>query len=531
MVFPERRLTWGEFEAEVRGVARSLCGLGVAPGDHVATMLPNSADCAVALVAIMAVGACAVPINLRAKQHELAHLMCDSDSVVLLTAGQVAGGAGEWSADSLVPGVFPELSGNPATRTFRAAPRLRSLVWLRGQAPSGGLSREEFDEAGRSIALDEVDARQAGYSPSDTAIVMYTSGTTARPKGAMISHAAVVAQAECIGSVAFRLTGADRFWTPLPMFHTGGIMSLMACIAAGATYCHVGVFSADTAIDQLEQERVSVAMPVFEPMWLPVLDHPRFATANLENLRLVQTAGVPETQRAMQARFPQAVNLQSSGMTESTSYFAINRPEDPAEIRLGTGGYPLPTVEVRITDPATGRALPQGEQGETQLRGIGMFSGYHNADELTSASFTDDGWFRTGDVGRLDEAGRYTFLGRYKDILKVGGENVSAAEVEDYLSHHPAVRLTQVVAAPDGTYTEVPAAFVELRAGLEATERELIDFCLGHISTYKVPRYVRFVTEWPMSGTKIQKFRLREMIAEELRLAGIESAPKLTARA
>jgi fatty-acyl-CoA synthase len=187
-------------------------------------------------------------------------------------------------------------------------------------------------------------------------------------------------------------------------------------------------------------------------------------------------------------------------------------------------------MQTRVVDPETGADLPPDTEGELLFRGSNAFDGYLHAPELTARCIDGDGWFHTGDVATQDSDGRVTFVSRLKDMLKVGGENVSAAEVESYLIGHPAVGIVQVVAAPDSYYVEVPAAFIQLKPGATATEDEIIDFCRGQIATFRIPRYVRFVDDWPMSGTKIKKFELRERIADELRRRGITEAPRLTSR-
>ncbi len=523
LVFGDRRVTYAELDARVERFARALAVLGVRPGENVAVLLPDSVDYTVAVLAALRAGARAVPVNLRFKETELRHLIADSDAVLLVTTGREDGRP---AAGTLVPTALPGLSSQqPGSLRLPEAPLLRDVLWLDGEPPPGS----------RSLAGIPVTAggpvEAAAINADDIAMIMYTSGTTSRPKGAMITHDALGRQARCLGAECFLLTPQDRMWTPLPMFHTGGLMSLLACIATGASYVHAGPFDAGRALGQLERERITVAMPVFELFWMPVLDHPRLAEADLSSLRMVQVAAVPAKQRIMQARFPHAVIVQSSGMTESTSYFAFNRATDPEEVRLSTGGYPLPTVEVRVIDLETGQDARPGQYGETLLRGAACFAGYYNAPDLTAEVFDDDGWFHTGDIGVFDHAGHYTFVGRVKDMLKVGGENVAAAEVEDFLSQHPAVRLVQVVAAPDRRYGEVPAAFVELNPGAEVDlatlEQELIGFCLDKIATFKIPRYVRVMSAWPMSGSKVQKFRLRELIAAELAAAGIDEAPRL----
>jgi fatty-acyl-CoA synthase len=217
-------------------------------------------------------------------------------------------------------------------------------------------------------------------------------------------------------------------------------------------------------------------------------------------------------------------------MTEASSFLSLNHQTDTLEQRVTTGGHPLPGMECRVIDPDTGHEQPRGVEGELLFRGSNCFDGYFRDPELTARVFDDDGWFHTGDVATMDADGRMTFVSRLKDMLKVGGENVSAVEVEGYLLGHPAISTAQVVAAPDARYVEVPAAFVELEPGAFATEEEIIDFCVGSIASYRVPRYVRFVTEWPMSGTKIKKYVLRETITRELRGKGIEQAPKVVVR-
>jgi fatty-acyl-CoA synthase len=266
-------------------------------------------------------------------------------------------------------------------------------------------------------------------------------------------------------------------------------------------------------------------------IWLAVLDHPRYESADLSALRVVVNVGVPERLRQMQQRMPGQTQVSSYGSTESCGFMCIGNTADPLDVRVSTSGRPLPGMELRIVDPDSGREVAPGETGEAWFRGPTRFSRYHRDPEHTATVIDADGWYHSGDLLKQDAEGRVTFMGRLKDMLKVGGENVAAAEIESFLLTHPAVQLVQVVGAPDARYIEVPCAFVELAPGASATEQELIDHCLGKIATFKVPRYVRFVTEWPLSDTKIQKFRLSERIATELREAGITEAAKLSSAA
>ena len=247
----------------------------------------------------------------------------------------------------------------------------------------------------------------------------------------------------------------------------------------------------------------------------------------MTSLRALANVGVPERLREMQERLPNAIQVSCTGGTEGCGFVSVGVVTDTLEQRLYTNGFPVPGMEAKILDPETGEDMEPPCVGELAYRGVSRFLGYYKDPETTAERIDSEGFFHTGDLTSMDADGRITFLSRIKDMLKVGGENVAAAEIEDHLARHPAVSIVQVVAAPDARYTEVPAAFVQLKEGASATEQELIDQCLGKIATYKVPRYVRFVDEWPMSGTKVQKYRLRDTIAAELEEAGITEAPKL----
>jgi fatty-acyl-CoA synthase len=410
----------------------------------------------------------------------------------------------------------------------QAAPLLRSVVVF----GDGGrfTSADTLQRAAAAIPLERVHECEERVSADDLALIMYTSGTSSMPKGCMITHDAFTRQGRAMGQSRYFLTAEDCFWCPLPLFHNGGLATLMACLSTGASYVHAGRFDPEVSLRQLEEHRCTHAIPTFDTIWLRVLDLPRFAEADLSALRLTLNAGTPERLRQLQERLPHAVQLANYGLTEATGHLSVTLPTDPLELRLNTGGHPLPGMEVRTIDPVTGDDCAPGRVGEILFRGPMRFLGYYKDPELTAAVIDGEGWCHSGDLGTLDADGRVTYTGRLKDMLKVGGENVAAAEVEAFLLTHPAVNNAAVVAAPDARYVEVPAAFVERVGGAECTEAEIIDFCLGRIATFKVPRYVRFVSEWPMSGTKIQKFVLREQIERELRDRGVTEAPVLRAQ-
>jgi fatty-acyl-CoA synthase len=525
LVFPDARVSYPELSALSDRLARSLRGLGVGPGEKVGILMPNCIDFVVAVVATAKLGAVTVPINGRFKATELDHVVSHADIRVLLTSAGAAGTGTDFPA--LIEETFPAIATQVAERLeVPAAPALRQVVDLGDDRP-GFLTRAELDAAGEPVDLTEIKRLQERVRIRDVAVLMYTSGTTAKPKGCLLSHEGLVRHAFNLARTRFFLGPDDAFWDPLPLFHIGGFTPMLACFSAGATYVHPGHFVPDVGLRMLEEERVTVAYPAFEMIWLAIVNHPRFGEADLSAIRLVMALGTPERLLQLQRKVPWAKQVSSFGATESSSHVTLALPDDDEHARIATLGTPLPGIEIKIVDPETGADKPANEIGELLYRGYQRFEGYYKDPEQTAKAIDTEGWFHSGDLGSIDEQGRLAYHGRLKDMLKVGGENVSALEVEDYLTRHEAVNIVQVVAAPDARYDEVPAAFVELKPGAECSERELIEFCVGKIATFKVPRYVRFVEAWPMSGTKIQKFQLRDRIAKELADAGVREAPKI----
>jgi fatty-acyl-CoA synthase len=526
LVFPGQQASYAGLAERADFFARGLLAQGVRSGDTVGILLPNCIDAIAALFGAAKIGALPVPVNARFKSIELAEVIVHSRMVLLLTTPP-APGAPDFGA--LLAEMFGSLAEQDAARlALPEAPRLRRIVMLgvSGDCPPGFASEADFASAAAGVGVAEVRRRQQLVKVRDTAVIMYTSGTAASPKGALLSHEGLVRYAAGTADDRFSLTPADRIWTALPMFHIGGIAFAVASIYAAATYYHVGFFQPQAALDQIEAERCTIVLAAFETIWLPVINLPGFAERDLSSVRIVMAVGVPERLTDMASRLPDAIQVSCFGMTEASSFLSLNHLSDSLDRRVSTGGHPMPGMECRIIDPETGADLPPDTPGEMLFRGSNCFIGYLHDPELSAEVFDEDGWFHTGDVATMDPDGRVTFISRLKDMLKVGGENVAAAEVEGYLLGHPAVSIAQVVAAPDDHYVEVPAAFIELRPGASATQEEIIDFCVGKIATFRVPRHVRFVTEWPMSGTKIKKAILREMIAADLAAQGITRAVK-----
>ena len=518
VVFSEARLTRAQMRAESIRVAKGLRAMGVGPGDHVGIMMRGGPEIVLLILAVARIGAVAVPVNDRFKSFELGFIASDSDMRVLIVAPEFA---------DLVAEALPSLAeGRPGHLHMREAPMLRQVAVSGGAGPAGTSSWDDALTAGAQISDATIDAATAEVEIDDPFVILYTSGTTSRPRGCVHTHKGFVHQGVALAT-RLRLTSVDRFWTPLPFFHVGGFDVLLATLSASATMVHVGTFDATKAVGQLRDDKISVAFPAFETIWLPILNHPDFSSEAVPNLRLVINVGTPERMRLMEQRVPQAIQISCTGSTESAGFCCVGEIDDSPEERAAWAGTPVKGMQGRIVDPVTRLEVPDNTPGEMQFRGVSRFDSYYRDPALTAARIDADGWYSTGDQLVRDSDGRFRFIGRLGDMLKVGGENVAPADVENYLATHPAVHMVQVVGAPDTRYNEVPVAFVELVPGQELTEQELIDFCLGRIATYKVPRYVVFVTEWPMSGTKIQKFKLRERITDQLVQAGITEAPKL----
>lgn len=518
VVFPDRRISYADLDTAARRWAAALIALGVQPGQHVGLFMPTCPEFIEAFYGIAMAGAVAVPINARYQSHELAYLVRDADLVVLVTAGKVAEGL---DYRDRVRAALPSLAGADPARglSLDEAPMLHTIVSLDPEGADAMLPVAEALALGEGTEAAPIDRRIDDVDPEDIAMILYTSGTTANPKGALISHRAQVGNSRNLGK-RYLCTADDKVWSPLPIFHIAGILPMTMILDLGGVYMTVPHFEAGQALAMLGAEGATIAYPSFVTIMQDLINHPTFKTTDLAKLRVmnsnfaVQPAWIKD---AVVAAMPHTIQVGTYGLTEAAGTVSTSRLDDSFEVRTGRCGFPLEDWEMRIVDPETGRDCAAGERGEIVLRGPHMLKGYYNAPEKTAEAIRD-GWFHTGDVGSIDAGGNVMFHGRTKDMLKVGGENVAAAEIESMLQTHPAVKLAQVVGIPDDRYVEVAAAFVELAEGASTDEAELIAHCKGKLAGFKIPRHVRVVSEWPMSTSKIQKFKLRSGLIEELGL-------------
>ncbi len=507
VVFPDVLRSYAELLDDARGIARGLHALGVRPGDHVGILMPNCMDMVAAFFGISLADAVIVPINARYRSSELGYVIANADLTVLLTTDLAAGHV-DYAA--LLHETFSDLADqtDPADLRLEAAPVLRSIVMLGKTTPSGLLAREDFE----AMAGTTPDPAPVATG-DDIGLLVYTSGTTASPRGCLLTHRGVTWVAR-EGGVRFTARAGDVFWDPLPLFHMSAILPLTFMLDVGGTFVSMTHFEPATALRQMREIPPTLMYPCFPPITMPLITHPDWEKTDLSQVRVWLNVAPVDTLRLMHRALPHAAQIGSYGITEGGGIISYNDAHETLEQLELTVGQPVPSDEARIVD-ADGNDLPLGEAGEILVRGVGLMRGYYKDPEHTAAVIDADGWLHTADLCSMDADGRISYLSRLKDMLKVGGENVAPAEIESYLSNHPAVELVVVIGVPDERLTEVACAYVELRDGATATPEELIDFCRGKIASYKVPRYVRIVTEWPTSATKIQRFKLREMFAAE----------------
>jgi acyl-CoA synthetase (AMP-forming)/AMP-acid ligase II len=517
LVFPDRRVSHATLNESARTWAKAFVAMGIGPGQNVGVLLTTRAEFVELLFGIAMTGAIAVPLNARYQAHELAFVVRDADLKTIITTGRVAD---QLNFAERLQNAFPALAtSDPHALALADAPDLKRIVCLDPPAAPFMIPREGAIAMGAGISDADLDARIDAVDPQDIALILYTSGTTANPKGAMISHRAIIGNSRNLG-IRYEATSEDKVWSPLPIFHIAGILTMTMIVDVGGAYLTVPFFDAGTALEMLGREGATIAYPSFVTIMQDLITHPTFPNTDLSKLRImnsnfaVQPAWIKE---AVAKAMPHTIQVGTYGLTEGAGTVCTSFVTDTYELRTGRLGVPLDEWEVRIVDVETGEDCALGEKGEIVARGPNMLRGYYNAPEK-SAEVLRDGWFHSGDIGSFDESGHIMFHGRTKDMLKVGGENVAAAEIEAMLQSHPAVKLAQVVGIPDPRYAEVPAAYVELADGQDATEAELIEHCRGKLSNFKIPRHVRFVTQWPMSTSKIQKYRLRDALIEELGL-------------
>ncbi|MFE3137317.1 class I adenylate-forming enzyme family protein [Streptomyces scopuliridis] len=515
LVLPDARYTYAELYERAEWTARGLVALGIRPGEHVGLLASNGVEFAEGLFAIALIGGVVVPLNARHKATELGYIIDNSDLAAVLTT---AGTDLYVDFTTVLKEALPSLAtAKDSTRlSLPEARGLRAAVLLCGADRAGFLDRSAFDRLAADVDPRRIPELRRRVRIRDIAALLYTSGTTANPKGCLLSHEAMTRGP--VERARFRLGSGDRdvTWAAGPLFHIAALSPFLGSVGSGGTFLTDVHYEPDRARDLLVREGATVAFPWFPAIIQPLLDHPAFEAAELQALRSIFLIGPSVLLERVQSVLPEAELIAACGMTETAGIYAISDWNDSIETRATAQGKPYSGMEIRILDLETGEDAEVGVIGELLVRGFCVTEGYYHDPEATSAAFDEERWLHTGDLYSWTPEGQVAFHGRLKDMLKVGGENVAALEIESFLARHPAVRCVEVVGAPDPRLDEVPVAFVEVRDGCTVTAEELMRFCRGRIASFKIPRAVRFIEPggWPMSTTKINKRALRRMLNE-----------------
>ena len=503
------RLSYAEFDAEVDRVARALLAAGFEAGERIGIWSPNRVEWALVQYATAKVGVVLVNINPAYRTHELRYALRQSGCRMLVAAPSFK------TSDYV--GMVDEVRGE--------LPGLESAVFL------GTRSWDELLAGSDAIAVDALRERSKSLDPSDPINIQYTSGTTGFPKGATLSHHNILNNGFFVGE-GCRISELDRICVPVPYYHCFGmVMGNLAATSHGASVVlPAEAFEPGAVLDAVQAERCTVLYGV-PTMFIAELDHPDFDSYDLSSLRTGIMAGSPcpvEVMRKVVDRMHMSDVTICYGMTETSPVSTQTDAEDDLEHRTATVGRVHPHVEIRVADPDTGRTLPRGQTGEFQTRGYCVMLGYWDDPERTAEAIDQARWMHTGDQAVMADDGYVKIVGRIKDMIIRGGENVYPREIEEFLYTHPAVADVQVVGVPDERYGEEIMAWVITREGATVDEAELREYCRGKIAHYKVPRYVASRSDFPMTVTgKVQKHKLREQAIETLGLqaaAGIRTA-------
>ncbi len=498
------RQTWAQFHEAVEEIARGLLALGIEPRDRVGIWSPNNAEWATLQYATAKIGAILVNVNPAYRTSELVYALSQSEVSTLVLAPRFR------QADYLA--MLEEVAGQ--------LPALRRRIVLGDEAPAGALRWDDLREAAGGVGADELRARQAALQFDDPINIQYTSGTTGFPKGATLSHHNILNNGYFIGE-GCRFTEADRVCIPVPLYHCFGmVLGNLACSTHGAAIVYPGEsFDPEATLTAVERERCTALYGV-PTMFIAELEHPRFAEFELSSLRTGIMAGSPcpvEVMKAVQSDMHMPEVTICYGMTETSPVSFQTAVDDPVDKRVSTVGRVHPHVEAKVIDPENGRIVPRGQPGELCTRGYLVMLGYWGNQEATAEAIDQARWMHTGDLATIDADGYANIVGRIKDMVIRGGENVYPREVEEFLYQHPAISDVQVIGVPDERYGEELCAWVRLKEGQSVGGDELREWCRGKIASFKIPRYWRFVDGFPMTVTgKVQKFKMRETSIAEL---------------
>ena len=525
------RWTYQEYRERANAVARGLMALGLSKGEHIAVWAANLPEWLLLQMGAAKAGLVLVTVNPAYRAQELEYVLKQGDVVALFFMARIRDHDCLATVRSMI---------TPGTRNGEVSserlPMLR-YVSLMGAPPASLLEQEgwrptlmrEMTMDGVQISEEELHERQSLVTPGDPAQILYTSGTTGFPKGAIQSHRSIVNNGMGFAQ-SWETRRDDHSCTAMPFFHAGAsVLGVLASLYAGSTLHPLIAFDPLKTLQVISTERCTTFGGV-PTMLLAIMQHPDFAKYDLSSLRTVVSGGSPVPVYLME-QVKERIGADVAivfGQTEASAAITLTRQDDTFALKSATVGVPLPHVEVKIINPASGELVPCGERGELCCRGYLVMLGYYKMPEKTAQTIDSDGWLHTGDLATMDARGYVNIVGRLKEMVIRGGENIFPREVEEFLIRHPKVADVQILGVPDKFFGEEMLAVVRLKEGEQLTEQELRDYCKGQISHQKIPRYFQFVDSYPMTASgKVQKFVLRERAIKALGLeeaAGIKTA-------
>ncbi|KQL49355.1 AMP-binding protein [Brevibacillus choshinensis] len=525
LVYQERglRYSFAQFQEICNQAARGFMSLGIQKGENIAIWATNVPEWVISQYATAKMGGVLVTVNTSYRTHELEYLLRQSESTTLLLIDSYR------DADyvGMVREICPELANcEPGNLQSARLPHLKNVIYIGEERQPGMFLWRDLLERSAQVAEEERKARQQTLLPDEVINMQYTSGTTGFPKGVMLSHSNIVNNAIKVAECQ-RLGMEDRVCIPVPFFHCFGcVMGTLACVATGATMVPVTAFDPGLVLSIVEQERCTALYGV-PTMFIAELNHPSFAERDLSSLRTGIMAGslcpIEVMKNVVHKMGIRDITI-AYGQTESSPVITQTVPNDSIERKVETVGRVHEGVEAKVIDPITGETLPPGVQGELCTRGYLVMKGYYNMPEQTAKTIDSDGWLHTGDLATVDEEGYYRITGRLKDMIIRGGENIYPREVEEFLYTHPHILDVQIVGVPDTVYGEQVLACIRVKPGETLTEQDVLSYCEGKIARYKIPKYIQFIDEYPMTASgKIQKFKLREYAIHAFGLPGAGS--------
>jgi fatty-acyl-CoA synthase len=522
------RRTWSTFDREVDRLSQALLATGLQRGEHFGVWATNVPEWVLLQFATARIGVVLVTINPSYRPNELAYTLRQSEVRGLALIDH------HKSIDyfSSLQQAVPELASHRAgTLQCQQFPHLKTVVAIRGDAPSGFLPWQEFLGLADTISAEQFAQAERLPTCADPINIQYTSGTTGSPKGAMLSHRNILLNAYYAG-LGQQLSARDRICIPVPLYHCFGcVLGTLCAVAHGAAMVFPREsFHAGSVLEAIELEGCTAVYGV-PTMFIAMLEHADFPRRRLTTLRTGIMAGSPcpiELMKRVTSEMGASQMTIGYGQTEASPLITQTCTDDSLELRVGTVGRPLPGIEAKLVDPANGCELGDMQRGELCSRGHNVMLGYYHAPEQTAQAIDEQGWLHTGDLAMREPNGYYRITGRLRDVIIRGGENIFPREIEELLYEHPAVQDVQVIGVPDRRFGEQAMAWIRLREATTATEEELKAFCQAKLAHFKVPRYWKFVESFPTTVTgKIQKYKMRESSIEELGLqdaANIETA-------